>query len=115
MFKKFTLCLLLVIALVVGPIGGGVFAMENNQQCTLIAGSKILQILPDQSLRGVITPQDDTISIGAQITAEMAENLTRQVGFNWTGAHIAMIEVDFGTGPMPLMLVVRPENVKDCK
>ena len=115
MFKNLFICLALVMALVAGPIGGGVYAMEDGQQCTVIGGEKILQILPDQSLRGVIVPQDNTIILGPQITAKMAENLTRQAGFDWVGAHMALIEVDFGAGPMPLMLVVRPQSVKDCK
>jgi hypothetical protein len=110
MFKRLMLCLVLVLALAM-PLS----AMEDGQQCTLIKGARVVQLLPDQSLRHVITPQDYSITIGSEILVTGVENLSKLDGFNWTGGHLALVEVDFGSGPAPLILAVRPESVKDCK
>jgi hypothetical protein len=112
MLKKLFICLALITALIL-PLN--VIAMEDGQQCSLIAGTKVLQILPDHSIRGVIAPVDTPVEIGPQIPASLAENLARQMGLNWTGAHMAMIEIDFGHGPVPVILVVRPVSVEDCQ
>jgi len=115
MLKRLMLCLVLVIALVAGGIDG-VYAMEDGQTCTLLKGEKIIQILPDTSLRGVITPEESAILLGPELTEKIATRLnTEAPPFDWTGGHMALIEIDFGGGPMPLMIVVRPENVKDCE
>ena len=119
MFKKLVLFLVLVIALVAGPIGGGVMAAENGQTCTLLAEVKVIQIMPDGALMSVVTPGELPIKIGAEIDADMVANLNRQsTGSNamdWTGGNMGLVEFDFGQGPVPLMLVVKDIDVRDCK
>ncbi len=119
MFKKLMLCLVLVMALVAGPIGGAAVAAEEGQTCTLLAGVKIIQIMPDRTLMGVITPGEISIAIGAEIDAEMVANLNNQStgehAMDWTGGNMGMVEYDFGHGPVPLMLVIKDVDVRDCK
>lgn len=116
MFKKLMLCLVLVMALIVGPIGGGVYAMEKGQECTVLEGAKIIQILPDESLRGVTVPEDASITLGAKLESAQATTLNRATGEDdWQDAYMAIIEYNFGDGIVPLLLVVKPHHVKDCK
>ena len=115
MLKKLLLCLVLTVALMIGGIDG-VYATEDGQDCTVLEGQKILQVMPDKSMRGVITPEEYTITLGPETAEKTVARLNKIAPpFDWTGAHIALIVIDFGNGPVPLMLVVRPENVKDCK
>ncbi len=116
MFKKLTLCLVLVIALVFGPIGGGIYAMEDGQQCTLIEGARVIQILPDHSLRGVINPEELSVDIGPELTPEAITTMSRATKeTDWQGAHMGIVMVDLGAGPFPCVIVVKPQYVKDCK
>ena len=113
MFKKLFICLALIVALVL-PLN--VSALENNQQCTLIEGARVIQILPDQSLRGVINPAEMVVEIGPKLTPEAVTMMTRATKENdWEGAHMGIVTVDFGNGPYPCMIIVRPQYVKDCK
>ena len=113
MFKKLFICLALIVALVL-PLN--VSALENDQQCTLIEGAKVIQILPDQSLRGVINPEEMAYEIGPKLTPEAVIVITRATKENeWEGAHMGMVTVDFGAGSYPCMIIVRPQYVKDCK
>ena len=113
MLKKLFLCLTLVLALMVGS---SAIAMENEQECTMIKGSRIIQVMPNSSLRGVTVPEDIAITIGPELVPTMVNNLNPQTpGVDWTGAHMGMVSVDFGQGPMPLIVVVKVEDVKDCK
>jgi len=119
MFKKLMLCLVLVMALVAGPIGGAALAAEDGQTCTLLGGVKIIQIMPDGTLMGVTTPGEISIKIGAEIDAEMVANLNSQSTgehtMDWTGGNMGIVEYDFGSGPVPLLLVVKDVDVRDCK
>ena len=113
MLKKLILCLTLVLAL---TIGSSAIAMENEQECTMIKGSRVVQVMPNTSLRGVTVPEDIDITIGPELVPTMVNNLNSQTpGVDWTGAHMGMISVDFGQGPMPLVIVVKIGDVKDCK
>jgi len=116
MFKKLILVLALSLVLMVG----GAFASEDGQVCTLIQGSKVLQLMPDQSTRPTIVPEDISINVGPEITAGMVEQFntfSMRMGesMDWTGGNIGMIEIDFGNGPVPLMLIFKNEDVKDCR
>jgi len=116
MLNKLLLCLVLVAALVFGPIGGGIYAMETEQTCTVLEQQKIIQVMPDKSLRGIVTPSEHTIALGPKLTEKVVTRLNKTaMPFDWTGGHMAIIEIDFGNGMMPLLIIVRPENVKDCK
>ena len=111
MFKKLILVLTLVFALALPAV-----AMEDGQQCTLIEGGRVIQILPDSSLRGVINPEDISVEIGPELTPEAVEMITNATRENdWQGAHMGMVEVDLGAGPYPCMIIIRPQYVKDCK
>ena len=115
MVKRLLLCLVLTVALMIGGIDG-VYATEDGQECTVLGGQKILQVMPDKNMRGVITPEEYTITLGPEVQEKTVTRLNEIAPpFDWSGAHIALIMVDFGQGAVPLMLVVRPENVKDCK
>ncbi len=115
MFKKLFICLTLIAMLFISPIAG-VYAMEEGQECTIIKNAKIIQILPDRSFRGVISPAEVIVTVGAKLTPVMASKLNRISGeINWNGGYMGLIEVDFGNGLIPLLVVVRPEYVKDCK
>ena len=112
MFKKLFLCLTLVLAL---TIGSSAIAMEGGQECTVIGGSKIIQVMNNMSLRGIVAPSDERITIGPELNETMVNNLNSQTGMLWFEGHLAMIEVDFGNGPVPVMIVVKVRDVKDCK
>jgi len=118
MFKQLLLAVLILmfsvsISLML-PLS--VAAFEDGQQCTLIEGGIVIQIMPDQSLRGVINPEDILVDIGPEITVDNVTILTRATKDNdWQGAHMGMVMVDLGAGPFPCMIVVRPQYVKDCK
>jgi len=111
MFKRLVLCLTLVMILTVGPV----IAMEEDQECTMIKGSKVIQMMPDRSMRGVTVPDDITITIGPELDEASVENLNSQNDMDWDGAHMGMIQVDFGRGPEPLVIIVKTTDVKDCK
>jgi len=116
MLNKLLLCLVLITAIVFGPIGGGIYAMETEQTCTVLEGQKIVQVMPDKSFRGVIVPEENLITLGPELNEKTVTRLNKTaMPFDWTGGHMAIIEIDFGNGMMPLLIIVRPENVKDCK
>lgn len=113
MFKKLFLVLALVFALVIVPVSG-VMAADNGDQCTLKKGMKVIQLMPNKSMRGVTVPKDVAIEIGPEIPAAMVERLNSMgSGMDWTSANMGIIEVDFGRGAEPLMLVVKDSDV-DC-
>jgi len=111
MFKKLILTLILVFVLAM-PLS----AMEDGQQCTLIEGGRVIQIMPDHSLRGVINPEETSVDIGAELTPDAVDILTNATKDNdWQGAHMGIVMVDIGAGPFPCLIVIRPQYVKDCK
>ena len=111
MFKKLCLVLILSLALLVGSG----LACQPDDTCTLMKGTKIVQVMPDGSLRGVVVPDDVEISIGPELTPEMVANLNSQTNMDWTDGNIGVVMVDFGTGPTPVMVVVKETDVKDCR
>ena len=111
MFKKLCLVLILTLSLMVG----GALACAPDDTCTIIKGSKIIQVMPDRSLRGVIVPDDIEISVGPELDAAMVANLNSQTNMDWTDGNIGIIMVDFGSGPTPVMVVVKETDVKDCQ
>jgi len=115
MLKKLILCLVLAMALVIGPIGGVVMAMEDGQKCMLTKGSKVLQMMPNTSMRSVVVPEDISVEIGPELTLEMAMNLNKQTDMDWSDGHTGMIEVDFGQGPIPIIVIMKTIDVKECK
>jgi len=112
MLKKLFLCLILVLSL---AIGSSALACEPDQVCTLIKGSKVIQIMPDRSLRGVTVPDDVEFTAGPELNPVMVDNLNSQTDMDWNEGHMGMIMVDFGQGPTPVILVVKPTDIKDCK
>ena len=112
MFKKLVMCLVLVMFLA-GPLNG-LMAAEDGDECTLKKGMKVVQLLPDRSMRGIIVPADVDIKIGPEIPGSMVGRLNALGGgMEWTGGNMGMIEVDFGNGPVPIMLIVKDSDV-DC-
>jgi hypothetical protein len=116
MIKRLALALVLILALLVGSVP----AAEDGQVCTLMAGEKIYQVMPDSNLKGVITPDALDRQIGQQIENSFAKYLNdlkmnKDVGIKWDGANMGMVMVDFGGGPVPVMVLVRDSSVKDCK
>jgi len=92
--------------------------LKEGQTCTMIKGSKVIQIMPDKKLIAVTVPDDIDILLGKKLTPKMVTNLntqSKQTKLNWIGSHIGIVEVDFGTGLVPLTIVVKPIDVKDCK
>ena len=116
MFKQLALVLILVLTLAVGSA----FAAIDGQECTLKQNAKVIQVLGGNMLRGVIVPADIQISIGPEISEGMASSfnaMPMNEGMDWTGGNLGKIDVDFGdgNGPLPVMIVIKKEDVKDCK
>ena len=111
MFKKL-LVLVLALFLFLSPAA---LACEDGQSGVLMKGMKVIQIMPDRSLRGVTVPSDVNINIGPELNEDMVQNLNSQTDMDWTGGNLGIIEVDFGQGPTPVMLVVKDSDVRDCK
>ncbi len=117
MFKKLILVLVLSLGLML--MAGPIFGSEDGQTCTLIQGAKVLQVMSDQSMRPVIVSQDMPVTVGAELTEETVtrfNDFSTSVGvkMEWAGGNFGLIEVDFGRGLTPLMLVFKNEDVKDC-
>jgi len=112
MFKKLFLVLVLVVFLM-APLSAD--ALQSDQECTLIAGSRVVQVMPDRLLRGVIVPAETDILIGPEIPNDIIRELNSKTNLDWTGSHVGMIQVDFGQGPAPVMLFIKPSDVKDCE
>lgn len=109
--KRLLLVLTLALALAVSPI----WAASPDDICTMIQGSKVIQIMPNKSLRGVLVPYDVEINIGPEINETMINNLNSQTDMDWTGGNVGVIMIDQGRGLTPIPLVVKDSDVKDCK
>lgn len=113
MLKKLFLVLALVLTII---CVGNLYAFEDKETCTLIEGAKVVQVLPDNTLRGIIVPESIEINIGPEIPQNVKDIIQGQLsgGMDWSEAHIGMIQVDFGAGPIPLILIIKEIDVRDC-
>lgn len=112
MFKKILISL--VLALILCFITVPATAFEQNQECTVIEGSKIFQTMFDD-VSGVLVPRDDPIILGDAVSAGAVAFFNSITGMDWTGARLASIEVDLGDGDIrTLEIIVKPSDVKDC-
>ncbi len=94
--------------------------MGRGQECTVIKGSRILQVMNSGIPKGVLVPKDDPVLLGDPISNERTTELNNINfgGFNidWTGSYNAIIKVDFDDGTVQtLELIVKPSDIKDCK
>lgn len=115
MFKKLCLVLLLTLVLAFSSVS---FAAEDGQTCTLKPSSKVLQIMPNRGLNPVLTQEAVTIEIGPEISQAQVDALNSMPinkDLDWNGANFGMVEIDFGQGPVPIMLMVRDESLENCQ
>jgi len=94
------------------------YAFKEDDTCTLKKGSKIIQILPGMGLKPVMAPKDEVLNVGPELEKDKIDWLHAQPGtatMDWNGSHYGQISVDFGRGPTPVFLMVKPSDVKDCK
>jgi hypothetical protein len=115
--KRLSVVLLILLVLQVLFLAPGL-AVEEEQICVLTAGSKVLQITPDGNMKGVIVVEDINITIGSRITHKLSVTLNAMPmnsNMDWTEAHLGVIEINFGTGPVALTLYVRDSDMEGCK
>ena len=111
MFKK--LCLVLTIALLIGPIGGAAIASEEGQECRVPAGSKIFMMVNVQDSLPVMPNKDITVTLGMKITEPLVKLFTAKstmygLPMDWTGSRVATVSDG-------KIIVVREVDLKDCK
>lgn len=109
MFKNFLLALVLSLALVFSAQ-----AADIGQECTIHQGSKIIQVMPDNSLRGIIVPEDSNVKVVKKLSVDWVEKLNNITDIDWEGSNIVILQYDFGAGPVPLVLII-PANSLDCE
>jgi len=90
-------------------------AFVEDEMCTIKKGEKVVQLMPGNVLRGTIAPDDIEMHVGPTLVPAASANVNRIFkDFNWDTAHIGSFPYDFGRGPVLVVVVVRPESVKDC-
>jgi hypothetical protein len=112
MFKK----LLLVAVLVLG-LAFTATAMDIGQTCTMIYGAKVLLMVPGRGMKGVVVPEDTQATVLDIVPKDMVNVLNEQTQMDWTGSAAMTFSIDFndGRGPQPIYVIVRAEDVKDCR
>ena len=95
-----------------------VMASEDGQTCTLIKNSKVIQLMPPgtgYTLRRVNVPEDILVKVSSEIPLKIAINLNKlDKSMNWLGGNIGMIQIDFGYGKVPILIMFKNTDVKDC-
>ena len=89
MFKKLLLCLVLALALIVGPISGAAFA-----SCLLPANTSVFVASPQGWFATAPNTDQEVVVVEMQPTAEELKSFSEQVGVDWTDGIIVHDEDD---------------------
>ena len=95
------------------------WAADIGQTCIMPKGIHAVQIMqnPFQPLRGVLVPEDETVTITGYIMEEHNAILKANDMNDYDNAFVVEFGHDFedGRGEQILKIIVRQNDLKDCK
>lgn len=101
------------------------WSAEIGQICTMLKGSDAIQKFENPYIpyRGVKVPEDKKVSVVGKITQDDFNFLKKKIpandwNENWKNAFLVVFDNDFGKsggGLQRLYILIRPQNLKDCK
>jgi len=110
MFKKLFVVVILILMFAVG----GAWGAEENQECKVLANTKLFMMLSADQSSPVKPNMHITVAVGEEITEGLAEffaaESTRHGSpMEWAGAHVVQ---NLSDGKI---LIVRDGDLKECK
>lgn len=110
MFKKLFVVAILILMFAVG----GAWGAEEDQECKVLANTKLFMMLSADKPMAVKPNMDIPVAVGGEINGRLAEFFAAESTkhgspMEWTGAHVVQNLFD------GKMLVVRDVDLKECK